>query len=690
MGLLDRLTGRASDSDDKGSADRGERARGDERRPREAASRDRADRGGSAESRSRSGGARDGQQGAPSRAVAVQSRTGEGALVGVVPAPNVLNTEAEFASVVTFSGVLSETLGLSPHLYNHIVVLEVQKGVKAAMLLVTAAHRNSDELFEVLKLLTQRGYHLKEGPYPNLFVATPALLVSVARGQITPSDVSVVKRMTTNPQEASLWSLFVDVVTWAYEQRASDIHVNVYERMDRSQIKFTIAGRYVAPERWHMPTATLLQMLGVAYQRGKGGADTSFVPRKEQQCNIYMAVRSTQERVMLRWASMATDDGPQVTMRLLCMDVTHSNTTLGELGYLPTQETMLRRVMKSEGGAIAIAGVVNSGKSTTLATVMSSIPKHRKIVTLEEPREYIIPNAHANTIARALDGSGDADFVAKLRTLKRSALNDLLISEVRDPETGLVLQDAVLTGQRVYFTTHSKRAIEIPQKLSSPMVGVGRDILATPGTLKLLVYQALLPMNCPHCRLSGDHMIQSGREAGDVDGESYASYLGRIKRLYGLEPGEVFFRNRAGCRHCAREQLPELNGLNERTVVAEMIEPDEEMLSCVAVSDYLKLRRYVSTLPRSGYRDPNMDHKSILECAIYKMTKGDIDPREIEPRFASFATIELRRQEMQAESERRARGQAMAMQRDRHAMQSGEVASSVGGHRPAAGVAQPV
>lgn len=658
MGLLDFLTSKNGST----SPSKDGRGRDSARDPRDARH---GREGGSASPR-------DGQPSASRESSSSRASRGSRSSGGsakaseVIVAPAAINTENELASAVTFSAVLSESLGLSPHLFNHIVVLEVQRGAKAAILLVTPAHRNSEEMQEVLRLMAQRGYHLKEGPYPNVFVSTPALLVSVARGQITSADVSAVKRISGNAQEASLWGLFVEVVTWAYEQRASDIHVNIMDRQERSQIRFTISGRYVGPERWTMPTVTLQQMLGVAYQRGKGSADTSFVPRKEQQCNIYLQVRGTQERVMLRWASMATDDGSQVTMRLLCMDVTQSAMTLEDLGYSTSHQQLLQRVMKSEGGAIVIAGVVNSGKSTTLATVMSGIPTHRKIVTLEEPREYIIPGAHANTISRALDGSGDADFVAKLRTIKRSALNDLLISEVRDRETGLVFQDAVLTGQRVYTTTHAKRAIEIPQKLSSPMVGVQRDILATPGTLKLLVYQALLPTNCPHCRLSGEQMLQMGPTAGDVDGESYGVYLGRLKRLYSLEAKEIFFRNRAGCEQCWREQLPELNGLSDRTVVAEMIEPDDEMLSHVMTGDYLAVRRYAATLKRTGYRDSDMTHKSILECAVYKMAHGEIDPREIEPRFASFPTIELRRQEYEAEMAARARRQAMRMQNDRN------------------------
>ena len=167
------------------------------------------------------------------------------------------------------------------------------------------------------------------------------------------------------------------------------------------------------------------------------------------------------------------------------------------------------------------------------------------------------------------------------------------------------------------------------------MVGVDRDVLATPGALKLLVYQALLPVNCPHCKVRGDELLASD--------DRMEPYIARLNRLYRMTPEQLYFRNPDGCPQCRREGLPELNGFKGRTVVAEMCEPDDQMLEFLKDSQNLELQRYVSTLKRGDYMDSNMDYKSTLENAIYKMGTGLIDPREIEPRFSSFETIEIRR-----------------------------------------------
>src|SRR5690606_38069655 len=118
--------------------------------------------------------------------------------------------------------------------------------------------------------------------------------------------------------------------------------------------------------------------------------------------------------VMLRWASLATDAGPSVCLRLLRLDA-RAGQDLAALGYLPQQVATLHAACGVEGGAIVLAGVVGSGKSTTIATLMSRIPESHKVITLEDPVEYLIPGALQNTVARALDDTEGGVFDAKLK-----------------------------------------------------------------------------------------------------------------------------------------------------------------------------------------------------------------------------------------------------------------------------------
>ncbi|WP_350494904.1 ATPase, T2SS/T4P/T4SS family [Neopusillimonas aromaticivorans] len=95
--------------------------------------------------------------------------------------------------------------------------------------------------------------------------------------------------------------------------------------------------------------------------------------------------------ILLRWASMAAERGPSVCLRLLDRTRAGETGSLEALGYLPHQARMIERGMLSEGGAVVFAGTVGSGKSTTLASRIAMLPPERKVVTLEDPVEYLIP-----------------------------------------------------------------------------------------------------------------------------------------------------------------------------------------------------------------------------------------------------------------------------------------------------------
>src|SRR5690606_6470327 len=155
--------------------------------------------------------------------------------------------------------------------------------------------------------------------------------------------------------------------------------------------------------------------------------------------------------------------------------------------------------MATQGGAIVFSGAVGSGKSTSLAALIARVPSDRKVITLEDPVEYLIPNAVQNSVARELHETAHDDYGSKLRTLKRCAMNDVLLGEVRDLESGRAFLDLVGSGVNVYTTTHAASAALVGDRLASAFIGVRRGVLAAPGVLKLVVDQALRPGLCAEC-----------------------------------------------------------------------------------------------------------------------------------------------------------------------------------------------
>ncbi|CAM5789605.1 ATPase, T2SS/T4P/T4SS family [Castellaniella caeni] len=516
--------------------------------------------------------------------------------------------------------LLARELGVLP-LADRICPVERANG--QVTLLARAEYVGSDQADALIRRIQAAGYALSE---PVRYVVPAPLLLALSRspGGALPA------RHGSGRTPTALAGVFQDLVEWGVRQGATDLHLNVYRDAPESEVRYTVAGRYVAPDRFRpMPTDLLMDVLSVAWMDIQGGNGAVFDPLCEQQGSLLRQVDG--RAYTLRWASLAADRGPSVCLRFLARDADAQFATLEGLGYQPRQVACFERVLCSEGGAVVLAGTVGSGKSTTLATLIRRLPGHRKVITLEEPVEYRIEGAIQNTIARDPGAAAQGPYAAKLRTLKRSAMSDVLLGEIRDADSGVAFMDLAGSGVNVYTTVHAPGAHAIVDRLASRFIGMPRDFLLTPGVLKLLVFQVLLPVLCPRC-------AAPAREAelcrGDATGRSVADWtrwLGWIEQLWGIDRAALRLRNRAGCAHCRAEQLPTLAGYWGRTVAAELLEPGLAALASEAGHAYL----------------PDPRH-SAMAHAMEKVGRGLVDPRDVEARFMAFETLLLRRQRLAA------------------------------------------
>ena len=485
---------------------------------------------------------------------------------------------------------------------------------KTVAIFALAEHVGSDQADELARRISGMGFVSAE---PARYVLAAPLLLAIARNQLTAESLATATGLAFTQSTTALADAFRDMVEWGVRQGASDIHLNGRLAEPESEVKYTVSGRYLAPERFRrMPTSTLLDMLSVAWMDIRGGNGAVFDPGIEQQGSMLRRIDG--KDVMIRWASLAADAGPSICLRLLARDASLRLPGLAELGYLPDQVEMIDRAMMSEGGAVVFAGAVGSGKSTSLASLLCSLPAQRKLITLEDPVEYVIPGAIQNTVARNLDVSAHNSYASKLRAIKRSAMSDVLLGEIRDHETGRAFMDLAGSGVNIYTTVHAPSAALIPQRLTSDFIGVTPGFLDTPDIFKLLVFQVLVPMLCMQCALPAKRLLDGGAHINGLhrSGAQWKAWLELIEHLHTCKLDGARIRNPKGCPACRQARLPELNGYAGRTVAAEIIEP--------AVN-----------------ADPK---RSALQTAILKAAQGQVDLRDIEWRFQAFETQCMRRQ----------------------------------------------
>ena len=114
-------------------------------------------------------------------------------------------------------------------------------------------------------------------------------------------------------------------------------------------------------------------------------------------------------------------------------------------------------IINLKHGLVLLTGITGAGKSTTIAALIDRISEKRpcRIITLEDPIEYIYPQKHSLISQREV-GRDVKSFVAGLRAMLREDPDIIFVGEMRDAETIAMTLMAAETGHLVFSTLHTR------------------------------------------------------------------------------------------------------------------------------------------------------------------------------------------------------------------------------------------
>lgn len=112
-------------------------------------------------------------------------------------------------------------------------------------------------------------------------------------------------------------------------------------------------------------------------------------------------------------------------------------------------------------GLVLVTGATGSGKSTTLASMIDYINRHRNdhIITIEDPLEFVHRNKNCLVNQREV-GTDTRGYQEALRRVLRQDPDVIMIGELRDLESITTALTVAETGHLTFATLHTSDAVQ--------------------------------------------------------------------------------------------------------------------------------------------------------------------------------------------------------------------------------------
>ena len=389
---------------------------------------------------------------------------------------------------------------------------------------------------------------------------------------------------------APIIKLVNGILSQAVKDRASDIHIEVFEK--EMVVRFRVDGMMydvLSPPKRFQPAIT---------SRVKVMAGLNIAEKRLPQ-DGRIRLRIAGRDIDLRVSSIPTAFGERIVLRLLDRAQAVEAINLDHLGFSGDNLRRLDRLIRQSHGIILATGPTGSGKSTTLYACLSRINSPEKnIITIEDPIEYQLRGVGQMQVNPKID----LTFASGLRSILRQDPDVIMVGEIRDSETAEIAIQAALTGHLVFSTLHTNDSFGAVTRL----VDMGIEPFLVSSSILAVLAQRLVRKLCVDCR------------------EPYApgeTELARIG-LNGIETAANICKPK-GCRSCRN------TGYRGRMAIQELMVMDDEIRSLVMQNaDAATLRRKctgqgMTLLRRDGAARVLRGETSIEE--LLRVTQEEID-----------------------------------------------------------------
>lgn len=352
----------------------------------------------------------------------------------------------------------------------------------------------------------------------------------------------------TSSIEAPIAKIVQLIIQYAYQDRASDVHIEPEEKdfLVRFRVDGILHDVLFLPIKLHEQIATRIKVLSSLR------TDEHMSPQDGK-----MRVQLDEENLDIRVSILPVIYGEKIVLRLLASH--NRQFSLADLGMSENDLGKVNKAFKKSFGMILSTGPTGSGKSTSIYSVLKIInTREKNITTIEDPVEYRLKGINQiQTNAKT-----NLTFASGLRSILRQDPNVILVGEIRDSETAGIAVNAALTGHLVLSTLHTNDAAGALPRLTDMNV----EPFLVASTVSVIIAQRLVRKICEMCKTSQDITVDQLLQ--NLPEET-------IKKHFGVKKDTRVYVGK-GCEVC------HFTGYSGRIGIFEVLEVDNNIKKLIS------------------------------------------------------------------------------------------------------------
>jgi type II secretory ATPase GspE/PulE/Tfp pilus assembly ATPase PilB-like protein len=398
--------------------------------------------------------------------------------------------------------------------------------------------------------------------------------------------------------ENELVKLVNKVIVDAYNQGASDIHIEPYPGKGKTEIRFRrdgSLGPYIeVPASYRSAIVARIKIM----------CDLDISEKRRPQDGKIKFRKFGPLDIELRVATIPTAGGVEdIVMRILAAG---EPIALEKMGFTATNLDRLQTAVSKPYGLFFVCGPTGSGKTTTLHSVLRTLnTPDTKIWTAEDPVEITQKGLRQVQVNK----KAGLDFAVVMRAFLRADPDIIMVGEMRDKETTSIGIEASLTGHLVFATLHTNSAPESIIRL----LDMGMDPFNFSDALLGVLAQRLAKRMCS-CKQSYtpepaeltsflreycEELMSTSRFKADPKGAMEAVYKDWVN-AYGNDKGQLSFYRPVGCDKCGGSGFKGRCALHELLIASDRLKKAIQEHARVAEVLALCLEEGMRTLKQDG------------------------------------------------------------------------------------------